>query len=354
MVESGVDFSDPAVTSKIVAEFAGCELNIEELLDASAAGPSSAVSTSNEKGRRAMTPPTSIKSGESRRLTLCYLLAALWFGAFLLSKYLFPTAALAVIQGLLLIVFLLPLVVVHSSLSYGWIGSAAFFLITIIVSFLLEASSIASGFPFGFYVHNVSSLRLLGVPLPVPLGYFVLGWFGWTLARVIVRDVPGNTSLQYRFTTPLIATFILAGSDLVADPIGASVKHLVTYRHPSGLFGVPLTNFLGWLFTGWVFFQLFALIEPWFRPNIVVGRRGYWLMPAVIWCAMAARYCMMFVQAPAGTIETGGRTFVAADIYETTVILSLFTHVLFGLLASIKTFDLPTNTNGSCHDASIV
>jgi putative membrane protein len=265
---------------------------------------------------------------------LVWGLAALWFAVFLLSL-LRPDLPIGQMNGLFLALF----VAVHSSQSYGWKGAGTFALITIVAAFLLEACSIATGFPFGFYVHHLPGPKPLGVPLPVPVSYFVFGWFAWTLARVVVRDDPTNAGPRHRFTTPLVATFILAGYDLAFDPIGASVLDLYTYRHPSGLNGVPLSNFLGWLFTGWVFFQLFALVEARFPPKAAAGRRSYWLPAILIWAAMAAQYPVLFARATDAVVVRGGRSFITSDIYETALILSLFTQVVFALVAAVRLGD---------------
>ncbi len=272
------------------------------------------------------------------QLRLCWALAAVWLTAFLFSQVQagLPTGAYAgAAQGLMLAL----IVVVHGWLAYGWKGLGAYVLIVATVAFSLEACSIATGFPFGYYTHYLAiGPKPLGVPIPVVIGYVVLGWFGWTLARLITRDDPSNAGGLTRFTTPIVASFILAGYDYPYDPIGSAVLNMYAYRHPSGQFGVPLTNYLGWLFTGWVFFQLFALLENRFRPSAAAGRRGFWLLPCLIWLGIALQYPILFAAAPAGTVERGGRSFVVADIYEAAVAGSLFTVVFPALIALIRLY----------------
>ena len=273
---------------------------------------------------------------ESVHLAICWMLAAAWAIAFAVSAAgVAPNVAAAL--GLLQMVLLLLFVVAHGSLGYGWSGFAAYFAIAVLVSFGLEATSIATGFPFGFYTHNVHvGFKPLGVPWPVPLDYAVAGWFGWIIASLMARDDPSDGSGAARFTTPLIATFVLAGLDLPGDAIGATVLGQWTYRHPSGLFGVPLSNFLGWLFTGWVFYQLFALCQRRFPPHAATRRRGYWLAPCLIWLGFAGRYLLAYRAGASAVVTVGGRTFFAADVYETSVILCLFTHVFVGLLGTVR------------------
>lgn len=263
------------------------------------------------------------------RFIATWVLLALWLVAFAATQFGAGPAAGGV-QTLVLIAW----VAVHASLAYGWKGFGVFFAISLAVAFAMEASSIHTGFPFGFYAHgDFMGPKLLGVPPPVALGYVFLGYLAWSLARLLMRDRPTGLAPLYAFTTPIAATFILAGYDLAYDPIGSTVMGHWAFRHPGGYFGVPLTNFLGWLLTGWVFLQLFALVERRFVPTAPAFTRGFWLQPCLIWGATALQYPLMFARAPDGLATVGGRSFVIADVYESAVIVSLLT-MLFAALAA--------------------
>jgi putative membrane protein len=131
---------------------------------------------------------------------------------------------------------------------------------------------------------------------------------------------------------------VLAGFDYPFDPIGASVQGMWTYKYPSGQFGVPLTNYLGWIFTGWVLFQIFALAEHRFRAVAASTLRSYWLLPCLIWIAMALQYPIFWAAAVGGTVTQGGRVFMIVDIYEASVAGSLFTLVLIGMIGVVRLF----------------
>ncbi len=55
-----------------------------------------------------------------------------------------------------------------------------------------------------------------------------------------MRQPPCDTGGVNRFTTPLVASFILTGYDYAFDPIVTTVLGRASYRSPSGYFGVPL------------------------------------------------------------------------------------------------------------------
>jgi uncharacterized membrane protein len=270
------------------------------------------------------------------RLILCWIFAALWLlsvpGSVVPAGW--GSGGIASgLQALSIVLF----VVTHASLSNGWRGFGLFFAIAVVVAFLLEASSIATGFPFGFYVHNVAGPKPLGVPPHVPISYAILGWLAWTLARLIVRQHPCDAGGLNRFTTPVVASFILTAYDYAYDPIGSTVLGMWSYHRPSGYFGVPLSNFLGWMFTGWVFFQLFALVESRFPPNrAAVTQTSYWLLPCLIWAASAVQYPIRMAYAPAGSVTVAGRTFVTADVYEAAVVAALLTMVFSAVTAAFR------------------
>lgn len=271
------------------------------------------------------------------RLKLCWLLVSAWL-ALGLAKVLFP--ALAPVAGSAG-VLLLPFLLIHGSLSYGWKGIGAFFLIGSTAGLVLEASSIAFGFPFGFYQHHAPGPRMLEVPIVTIFAYAMLGMPAWAIARLIVRADPRQSQGADLWTTPIVAAFIMTGFDLAFDPIGHTVQHSWTFRYPGGLFGVPLSNFLGWMFTGWAIFQAFALIERRFAATRAIDSRGYWLLPCLLWLGMAAQFAEMFWQAPEGLSTAGQRTFVTADIYETGLILAMMTMGFAALLGVFRLVGIP-------------
>jgi len=49
--------------------------------------------------------------------------------------------------------------------------------------------------------------------------------------------------------------------DLGMDPTSSTIRHLWIWEQGGGYFGVPLTNYLGWFFTVYVFFQVHRLLR---------------------------------------------------------------------------------------------
>jgi uncharacterized membrane protein len=238
------------------------------------------------------------------------------------------------LQEALLILF----VVLHATISNGWRGAAAFITIALAVSFGMEIFNLAWGFPFVAVTHNLPGLRIQGIPVLVGVSYLAAGWPAWVMARLIVRSDPSDVTRLGMFATPIIASFILTGYDLAFDPIGSTVLQMWTFHRPSGQFGVPLSNFLVWMVTGWVFFQVFALVERRLPPSGRTPPRSYWLLPSVVWVVTALSYIPWLLTAPTGTVSVGTRTFVVADIYEAGLIAAIVVMLPPALAAAFRLY----------------
>ncbi len=162
----------------------------------------------------------------------------------------------------LLLLVLLPVAfaLVHGALRYRWSGILTFIVICLVVSNLLENSSILTGFPFGHYYYTDQlGPKLFLVPLIIGPAYFSTGYLAWVLGTVLVGEVRRQGNWLTTFAVPFIASFLMVAWDLSFDPASSTIGHRWIWQQGGGYFGVPFTNYLGWFFTVYVFFQLFAL-----------------------------------------------------------------------------------------------
>ncbi len=160
------------------------------------------------------------------------------------------------------ILILMPLAfaLLHGAQRYQWSGIITFLVMCLVVSNLLENTSILTGFPFGHYYYT-SRLgpKLFLVPLVIGPAYFGTGYLAWVLATVLIGDVRPKASAFTTFAVPFMASFMMVAWDLGMDPTSSTIRHLWIWEQGGGYFGVPLTNYLWWFFTVYVFFQFFAL-----------------------------------------------------------------------------------------------
>lgn len=268
------------------------------------------------------------------RLRASYGLGAAWLVLFLAFAFCYGSS-IASVLWVIQMLLLLAIVIIHGSVFYGYVGISLYVVVGLIVSFVLEAMSVSMGFPYGSYVHHSPGPRLLGVPMQAMFIYLVYGWFAWAVTRVICLDQPWRKGGRARLVTPLVAGFVLAGFDYPIDPILSTINRLWTFEDPRGQFGVPVTNYLGWILTGWVLFQIVSCFEERFPAAEASRRRSYWLLPCLVWVAQAIQYPILWSNASTATVQYGTRVFVISDVFEAAIAGSLFTVLFVGLLGLV-------------------
>jgi uncharacterized membrane protein len=132
----------------------------------------------------------------------------------------------------LLIVVPLAFALLHGAQRYHWSGILTFLVLCLVVSNLLENTSILTGFPFGHYYYT-SGLgpKLFLVPLVIGPAYFGTGYLAWVLATVLIGDVRPKASAFTTFAVPFIASFMMVAWDLGMDPTSSTIRHLWIWEH---------------------------------------------------------------------------------------------------------------------------
>lgn len=268
------------------------------------------------------------------RRTLLWVLVALFVlasVASVLSASVLITAAYVAV----LVAFAL----LHCALRYGWRATAAFVVICLVVSNVFENLSVSTGFPFGHY-HYTDALgpKLFYVPLLIGPTYLGVGYLSWVLATVISGDVGRGTDRLGTIATPGIAAFIMVLWDLSLDPGASTVAKWWIWHDGGGLFGVPLTNYLGWFLTVYVFMQLFALYLRHRGPEPATPQpRSYFAQATVMYAIVALIFVLSYlVKDSAPVADATGATWTTGAIMETGAITSLLTMLFVVVLAAIK------------------
>ncbi len=185
-----------------------------------------------------------------------------------------------------------------ATLQAGFRRTAAFALVTWVVAFAAEASSIRNGFPFGAYSYFDATrdreLWIAGVPFWDSLSFVFLSWFSLALAAALLS--PGAARGRGSWpgfghrAAPLLGGLLMMLLDVVIDPVALQGDRWFLgriYEYPSRgfYFGVTAANFAGWFLVGaasqWIF-QRLARLGPWRRePWRPVGPRFVWLVYGV-------------------------------------------------------------------------
>ena len=173
---------------------------------------------------------------------------------------------------------------------YGFKNTVIFFLITVIVSFSLEAFSMQTGFPLSYHYNLASPIPivLFGLPVIVIFAYFGAGYICWTLSHVLTGQYSKKLEGKQIFIVPFVAAFIMVMWDIIMDPIASTVLSQWVWQTPGAYFGVPLTNFLTWFVTVFIFYQIFALylskydrIQP--QKMKTLTSKPFWIEASVVY-----------------------------------------------------------------------
>ncbi|GIG03090.1 carotenoid biosynthesis protein [Catellatospora citrea] len=235
--------------------------------------------------------------------------------------------------------------VAHGLLYYRARGIAVFAVLTLAVSNLAENLGVLTGVPFGHY-HYSDELgpKLALVPVLIGPAYFAIGYMAWAIATILLGEVRRGSGWLVTIGTPLVASFVMVAWDLSMDPQSSTLRGRWTWEDGGGFFGVPLSNFLGWSITVYLFYQLFALYQRWRGADSqYLGKapRLYWLLPAVAYAVVALDYVVTYLGgghdgvAPQVT-DAAGRVWHAIDVYETSALMAIYLMLFLSLLAALR------------------
>lgn len=111
----------------------------------------------------------------------------------------------------------------------------------------VEVVGIATGWPYGTFTYLADLGPMVeGVPLALPLLFLPLV-LNAVLLSVLLTGAAGS---RRRVRVP-VAIAILLVVDLVLDPAAVALGFWA-FEGPAAYFGVPLSNYVGWLFSGTV------------------------------------------------------------------------------------------------------
>jgi uncharacterized membrane protein len=288
-------------------------------------------------------------STRNRKLsaTILWVLAAAYAVALIANISLGLSIPIALVL-LISVVFAL----IHGATRYGWSGIAAFVVICLLVSNILENTSILTGFPFGHY-HYTDQLgpKLFLVPLLIGPAYFANGYFAWVIGNVLVGDVRRGSSAFMTFAVPFIASFVMVMWDLTFDPRASTIERQWIWEQGGGYFGVPLTNYLGWFFTVYVFLQLFALFAK-FRPAsnqpARTFPRSYYAQALVMYAVMGLSPVLTYLVGGSNpqVTDAAGVVWQTRSIAEAVATVSIYTMLFAVALSAVRLYQAPASEIG--------
>jgi uncharacterized membrane protein len=228
---------------------------------------------------------------------------------------------------------------IHGSKQYGWRDMLAFAVICLVVSNAFENLSIIIGFPFGHYHYSDDlGLKLFLVPLLIGPAYLGMGYLSWTVARLILGGA--RPAADRVFALPALASFVMVSWDLTFDPVASTIAQSWIWHDGGAYFGVPVSNFLGWYLTVYMFFQLFALNQS-RRPGRPppAAAPTFWWPALVMYAATALRPVIAWLLLPPGpatVTDQAGVIWNVEALYGVCALAGIFTMGAFSMLALLR------------------
>jgi len=229
----------------------------------------------------------------------------------------------------------------HCTLTYGWKNTLAFFAICLVVTFALENFGSLTGRLFGRYHFEVGAqLPHVGV-IPIIVGplWFGMGYFAWIVAGTLLGGADQNLKRQLNIIAqPVVAAFVMTQWDFVLDAPASTISRAWIWHDGGAVFGVPFTNYIGWLLTSWTFYQLFALYLA-SRGQVRRIRRIRALRFAAILFYLSSGITQLtpWLMGQGGEVaDAAGHVWRVQDLRETTVAVMLFTMFFTSMLAALR------------------
>jgi len=161
----------------------------------------------------------------------------------------------------------------------GWRRTLQFTIAAYLIAFASEWLSINTGFPYGWYYYidktSHKELWIAGVPFFDSLSYVFLTYCSYTTALFILSPLKSwrwdlvtleTRSMRRSFAALVLGAFLQTFLDIVIDPVALQgyrwfLGQIYGYREVGLHFGVPLSNYGGWLLTSFCLVAAFQLID---------------------------------------------------------------------------------------------
>ena len=161
----------------------------------------------------------------------------------------------------------------------GWKRTLTFTVTGYLIAFGSEWLSINTGFPYGWYYYiettRNSELWVAGVPFFDSLSYVFLAYCSYSTALLILSPLKAwrwnlitleTRRIRRPVSTLILAAFLQTFLDIIIDPVALQGRRwflgqIYGYGTDGIHFGVPLSNYAGWLLTSFCLVGAFQLID---------------------------------------------------------------------------------------------
>lgn len=168
-------------------------------------------------------------------------------------------------------VFLLAYLI-GASKQFGKKPTFVFLPLGYLFAFLSELCSINLGFPYGDYFYTEATkgkeLWVLGVPFMDSISYVFLAACSYSTALFLMSPIAFSQKERRAHGDKkvwILASFLMVLLDVIIDPVALRgekwfLGKIYGYREEGPYFGVPMSNFLGWLIVAALMTGVFDLL----------------------------------------------------------------------------------------------
>jgi putative membrane protein len=172
---------------------------------------------------------------------------------------------------------------IHSSGRLGRKVSMQAFVAGSLLSLGAELLGTSTGFPFGGYSYtSLLGYRILNlVPFPIPISWYFMLYCSLAMCGRLMSAPDDSSRTRWKFA--FAGGAILTAWDVAMDPAMVVTAHWV-WKEPGFFYGMPLTNWIGWLLTGTLVARLMLVfltptaikkaVSPSHFPLVLYGVNG--------------------------------------------------------------------------------
>lgn len=277
----------------------------------------------------------------SNRLTWFLIFIYLCFTAIKTFTVVFsPTVVMLMNMAILVAITLF-----HAHSQYGLKTLGIFFVIVFVISNAYENMSVLTGFPFGNY-HHADSLgpKLFLIPIIITPTYFVVGYFSWSIALVLMNTFDKKLTGHQIWSVPLVASFVMTMWDLQIDSISSTIGKGWFWHDGGHIFGVPFINYMGWLLCTFSFFLVFAIYlnrrPTTFTHDQKLINKSHWYQSVSTYFILSLPIMALPLTGVDVTVsDPTGKNWGAMDMYQNMALTTIFTMWFVTLISALKIRD---------------
>ena len=203
------------------------------------------------------------------------------------------------------------------SLHLGAKRAVLFVIAGYLIAWLSEYSSIHNGFPYGYYYYIEQTrgreLWVFGVPFMDSLSYVFLAYASYSMALMVIAPVlPKGTlylletkKMRSSLYTRVLGALFFVYLDIIIDPVALQgsrwfLGQIYGYPEKGVYFGIPISNFAGWLVVGFVMIYSLQGIDRYLDRKKTKDYAGfaypwrYLIGPGLYLSVLVFNLCMTF------------------------------------------------------------